>query len=125
MINMISTPDKDYGQFFSRLDEPELRKQLSGKNIYEITVKNVGGLVMPIIIEWIYSDGSSEIDRIPAQIWRRNEYEIKKTFIKTKKVVKVNLDPNLELADTDMDNNSFPKIALKSDFDRFKDKKSN
>lgn len=125
MINMISTPDKDYGQFFSRLDEPELRKQLSGKNIYEITVKNVGGLVMPIIIEWIYSDGSSEIDRIPAQIWRRNEYEIKKTFIKTKKVVKINLDPNLELADTDMDNNSFPKIALKSDFDRFKDKTSN
>ncbi|MCL5127631.1 M1 family metallopeptidase [Algibacter sp. L4_22] len=125
IINMISTPDKDYGQFTSRLDESEMRKQLSGKNIYEITVKNIGGLVMPVIVEWIYSDGSSEIDRIPAQIWRRNEYEIKKTFIKNKEVVKVNLDPNFELADTDMNNNSFPKTDSKSEFDRFKSKKSN
>ncbi|WP_158847242.1 M1 family metallopeptidase [Algibacter sp. L1A34] len=123
IINMISTPDKDYGQFTSRLDESEMRKQLSGKNIYEITVKNIGGLVMPVIVEWIYSDGSSEIDRIPAQIWRRNEYEIKKTFIKSKEVVKVNLDPNFELADTDMNNNSFPKTDSKSEFDRFKSKK--
>ena len=126
VINMISTPDRSYGQFTSRLDEKELRKQLSGKNIYEVTVKNIGGLVMPIIIEWVYSDGSSEIDRIPAQIWRRNEYEIKKTFIKAKTVVKINLDPNLELADTDMNNNTFPKADSTSDFDRFKKaKKSN
>jgi len=125
IITMLTTPDKDYQQFLSRLDEPKLRQQLSGKNIYEITVKNVGGLVMPIIIEWLYDDGSSEVDRIPAQVWRRNAYEIQKTFVKTKKVVKVNLDPNLELADTNMDNNSFPKIELKSDFDRFKSKQSN
>jgi hypothetical protein len=121
---MISTPDKEYGQFTSRLDEKEMRKQLSGKNIYEITIKNIGGLVMPVIIEWIYSDGSSEIDRIPAQIWRRNEYEIKKTFIKSKEVVKVNLDPNFEIPDTEINNNTFPKIDSKSDFDKFKEQKS-
>ena len=125
VINMTSTPDRGYGQFTSRLDEKELRKQLSGKNIYEVTVKNIGGLIMPVIIEWVYSDGSSEIDRIPAQIWRRNEYEIKKTFVKAKTVVKVNLDPNFELADTDMSNNTFPKADSTSDFDRFKAKKSN
>lgn len=123
-INMVSTPDAAYGQFLSRLDESEVRKKVSNKNIYEVTIKNIGGLVMPVAIEWIYTDGSTEIDRLPSEIWRRNEYEIKKTFIKDKEVVKVNLDPNFEFADTDTTNNSFPKKNKKSEFDSFKDKKS-
>jgi hypothetical protein len=121
VIAMTSTPDAEYGQFLSRLDEPEIRKQLSGKNIYEITIKNKGGLVMPVSIEWIYTDGTSEIDKLPSQIWRRNEYEVKKTFIKEKEVSKINLDPNFEFADTDMENNSFPKVESKSEFDTFKE----
>jgi len=120
---MTTTPDKNYGQFLSRMDEPEIRKQLSGKNIYEITVKNIGGLVMPVTIEWIYTDGTSEIDTLPADIWRRNEYEIQKTFIKAKTVSRVTLDPRLEFADTDMENNSFPKNNSTSEFDTFKKKK--
>ncbi|KJD35449.1 aminopeptidase [Tamlana sedimentorum] len=121
-INMIETPDKDYGQFLSRLNEKEVRKQLSGKNIYEITVKNRGGLVMPVIIEWTFTDGSKEIDKLPAEVWRRNEYEIQHTFIKDKQVAKINLDPNLELADTDMQNNVFPKSKTQSEFNTFKSK---
>ncbi len=121
-ITMKSTPDSGYGQFLSRLDEPELRKQLSDKNIYEITVKNKGGLVMPVTVEWEFEDGSKEIDRIPAEAWRRNEYEIQKTFVKDKKVKTVNLDPNLEYADTDMNNNSFPKEDAPSKFNSFKEK---
>lgn len=108
VITMTTTPDKAYGQFLSRLDEPEIRKQLSGKNIYEITIKNLGGLVMPVTIEWVFTDGSREIDTLLTEIWRRNEYEIKHTFIKEKEVSKVNLDPNFEFADTNMGNNSFP-----------------
>ncbi|MFI1771942.1 M1 family metallopeptidase [Thalassobellus citreus] len=123
VINMAATPDAQYGQFLSRLDETEIRKQVSGKNIYEITIKNIGGLVMPVTIEWVFTDGSTETDRLPAEIWRRNEYEIKKTFIKAKEVAKVNLDPNFEFADTDMKNNSFPKVETKSEFDSFKEKK--
>ena len=123
-ITMTSTPDGSYGGFLSRMDEPELRKQLSGKNIYEVSIKNVGGLVMPVTIEWIYTDGSNEIDTLPAEVWRRNEYEIKKTFIKEKEVSKVNLDPNFEFADTDMTNNTFPKIETPSEFDEFKAKKT-
>ena len=124
VITMVSTPDAAYGQFLSRLNEPEVRKQLSGKNIYEITVKNKGGLVMPVTIEWIFTDGTTEIDTLPAEVWRRNEYEIQHTFIKEKEVSKVNLDPNFEFADTNMDNNSFPKGESKSEFDTFKDKKT-
>ena len=122
LIIMTATPDKAYGQFLSRIDEPKIRKQLSGKNIYEITVKNKGGLVMPVTIQWIYTDGTSEIDTLPAEIWRRNEYEIQETFIKAKEVNNVNLDPNFEFADTDMNNNSFPKQKTKSEFENFKNR---
>lgn len=125
MITMVSTPDQAYGQFLSRLDEPELRKQLYGKNIYEITIKNVGGLVMPVTIEWQYTDGTSEIDTLPAEIWRHNEYETTETFIKDKQVAKVVLDPNFEFADTDTTNNSFPKVEEASEFDQFKNKAKN
>jgi hypothetical protein len=125
MITMVSTPDQAYGQFLSRIDEPELRKQLYGKNIYEITIKNVGGLVMPVTIEWQYTDGTSEIDTLPAEIWRHNEYETTETFIKEKQVAKVVLDPNFEFADTDTTNNSFPKVEEASEFDQFKKKAKN
>ena len=123
VITMTNTPDNAYGGFLSRLDDSEVRKQLSDKNIYEVTIKNVGGLVMPVTIEWVFTDGTIEIDRLPAEIWRSNEYEIKKTFIKAKEVSKVNLDPNFEFADTDTTNNSFPKVETQSEFDAFKDKK--
>jgi hypothetical protein len=123
VITMTTTPDEAYGQFLSRLDDAEVRKQLSGKNLYEVTIKNLGGLVMPVTIEWIYTDGTREIDTLPAEIWRRNEYEITKTFIKDKEVDKVNLDPNFEFADVNTENNSFPKEEGVSEFDKFKDSK--
>jgi hypothetical protein len=123
VITMTTTPDKAYGQFLSRMDEPEIRKQLSGKNIYELTIKNLGGLVMPVTIEWVFTDGTTEIQTLPAEVWRRNEYEIQQIFIKDKEVSNVNLDPNFEFADVDMTNNNFPKVETKSEFDSFKDKK--
>jgi hypothetical protein len=124
VITMTTTPDQAYGQFLSRLDEPEMRQELKGKNIYEITVKNIGGLVMPVTVEWQFTDGTSEIDTIPAEIWRHNEYEIKKTFIKTKQVKNVVLDPNFEFADTDINNNSFPKVETDSEFNTYKKNKN-
>ncbi|MEL7002940.1 MAG: M1 family metallopeptidase [Bacteroidota bacterium] len=121
-FTMTPTSAAGYGQFLSRLDEGEMRDQLSDKHIYEISLKNEGGLVMPVIVEWTYADGTKEIDRLPAEIWRLNEAEVKKTFLKDKEVVSVKLDPNLELPDVDLGNNSFPKSASKSKFDEFKDK---
>ena len=122
IVTMLDSPDSDYGQFLSRIDSKEMRKVVSGKNIYELTIKNVGGLVMPVTIQWIYTNGTTEIERLPAEIWRRNEYEVKHTFMKDKEVQEVNLDPNFEFADTDMSNNSFPKENKPSEFDSFKNK---
>ena len=125
VINMAETPENNYGQFLSRIDENAVREKLSGKNIYEVTINNKGGLVMPVIIEWYYTDGTTEIDKLPAEVWRQNEYEIKKTFVKSKEVEKVVLDPKFELADVKPENNSFPKEVTKSEFDSFKKNKTN
>ncbi len=119
-ITMVNTADEQYGEFLSRLEEPELRKQLSDKNIYELTIKNVGGMVMPVSISWTYKDGSTEIDRLPAEVWRLNEQVIKKTFVKEKEVIQVTLDPNFEFADIDAENNTFPRSEAPSEFDQIK-----
>jgi len=122
-ITMIDTPDNYYGQFLSRLNDNEVRANLDGKNIYELTLKNAGGLVMPIVIKWTYTDGSSEIDRLPAEVWRLNENVVVKTFVKNKEVANITIDPNLELADVNLENNTFPKVESKSRFEKYKEDK--
>ncbi len=87
---------------------------------YELTFSNKGGLVMPIIIEWTYKDGSKEIERIPAQIWRLNEKKVTKAFVKTKQVASIKLDPLRETADIDEKNNGWNKLDEPSRFSLFK-----
>jgi hypothetical protein len=114
--------DQGDGEFRSRIDPNSIRKNLVGKNLYELTFRNTGGLVTPIIIEWTYKDGSKEIENIPAEIWRLNENEVTKVFIKQKEVVNIVVDPNGDLADVEMSNNVFPKRST-SRFDEFKNRK--
>ncbi len=90
-------------------------------NFYEVKFKNNGGLVMPIILQFNYRDGSSEIKRIPAEIWRQNEEEVTKVFVLDKEVENVVLDPFKETADINEANNHFPPKEIKSDFQRFKE----
>ncbi|WP_425392217.1 M1 family metallopeptidase [Ekhidna sp.] len=118
---MASTPDGAYGQFLSRLDEAKMRKQLSGKHIYELTFKNKGGLVMPVIIEWTYADGTKEVQQLPAEIWRLNEAQVTKTFLKDKEVVNIAIDPKQQLPDVNMDNNVFPREKQSDKFEELKD----
>ncbi|MBS1733126.1 MAG: M1 family peptidase [Bacteroidetes bacterium] len=101
----------------------EQRQQIAGnKNMYELTFSNVGGLVMPIIIEWTFKDGSKEIDRIPVNVWRKNENKVVKTFVKNKEVASIKLDPMRETADINEKNNSWPAVAEPSKFQLFKSK---
>jgi hypothetical protein len=119
-FSLINSPESVYGEFKSRVDENGIRGKLEGKNIYQIKFKNLGGLVTPLIIEWTYKDGSKETEKIPAEIWRTNESEVTKVFVKEKEVASVILDPNFDLADVDMTNNVFPKKTTESKFDLFK-----
>jgi hypothetical protein len=91
------------------------------KNFYEVKIKNHGGLLMPVIVQFNYKDGSSEIKRIPAEIWRQNEDEIVKVFVLDKAVDNVVLDPFKETADVNEANNHFPPKEGMSDFQRFRD----
>jgi len=93
------------------------------QNFYEVKMKNKGGLVMPVILQFNYKDGSSEIKRIPAEIWRQNEEEISKVFVLDKEVDNVVLDPFKETADVNEANNHFPPKEIQSDFQKFKENK--
>jgi len=77
---------------------------------------------MPIIVEWTYKDGTKEIDRIPAQVWRMNEKKVTKSFMKDKEVASVKLDPMKETADIDISNNTWGTIAAPTKFALFKQK---
>ena len=90
------------------------------KNFYELTFSNKGGLVMPIIIEWTYKDGTKEIDRIDAQVWRKNENKVTKSFMKNKEVASIRLDPMEETADINKANNTWNVTAEPSKFQLFK-----
>lgn len=119
-FTMINTPDTYYGDFRNRINDGDVRKQLADKNIYEVTLKNKGGLVTPVVIEWTYKDGSKEIERIPAEIWRLNENEVKKVFMKEKEVTNVVIDPAGETGEVNPADNVFPKKVAESKFDQLK-----
>jgi len=93
--------------------------------IYEIKFKNKGGLVTPLIIQFNYADGSSDIERINAYIWRKNEKEVTKTFLKTNKVTSILIDPYRETADINEKNNVWNIKLEPSKFDVFKSKSNN
>ncbi|MEO5948375.1 MAG: M1 family metallopeptidase [Chitinophagaceae bacterium] len=100
------------------------KQKYGDKQLYEITFSNKGGLVMPIIIEWTFKDGTTEIERIPAQVWRKNEQKVTKTFMKDKEVASIKLDPYRETADIDETNNSYGDIKPPSKFKLFKQKQN-
>jgi hypothetical protein len=83
----------------------EDRQKFETAYFYELSFSNKGGMVMPIIIEWTYKDGTKEINRIPAQVWRLNEKNVTKTFLKTKEVSSIRIDPMRETADINEENN--------------------
>ncbi|MDG1920415.1 MAG: M1 family metallopeptidase [Flavobacteriaceae bacterium] len=89
---------------------------------YEVEFEKPGGLVMPLIVEYSYADGSTERVTYPVQLWRKNDASVKKIIASDKELVGVTVDPQLETADVNTDNNSWPKQEAPSDFEKFKEK---
>lgn len=100
----------------------EISTLKSPKFFYEVEFDKPGGLIMPIIVELQFEDGTSETKVFPAQIWRKNNNTAKKVFATEKKVVKIQLDPKLETADIDVTNNFWPKAEMESKFDTLEKK---
>ncbi|MCB9322837.1 MAG: M1 family metallopeptidase [Lewinellaceae bacterium] len=109
-----------YDEVFTK---KEKKKQFGDNNYYELFFSNKGGLVMPVIIEWTFKDGSTEIERVPVEIWRKNENSFQKVFVKDKEVTAIRIDPYKETADIDTSNNDWPVRELPSRFQVFKQNK--
>ena len=105
----------------NELTTEEINKY-SNVNLYEVRFLNKGGLVMPIIVEFTFEDGTKETEKIPAQIWRKNENKVSKLFVTTKKIKSIKLDPMRETADINENNNSWPTELVPSKFTLFKEK---
>ena len=111
---------EEYQKSIEGMSEEEKALLNSDKNYYEVEIKRIGGLVMPVILEFEYVDGTTEVKRLPAEIWKFGQDEITKVFPTDKEVKNIVLDPFLETADVDTNNNYYPPRQATSRFETFK-----
>ena len=110
----------EYQTFLGTLTEREKQILNAGYYFYIVDLKNVGGLVMPVIFKVEYADGTTEEIRIPAEIWRYNNFDVSKMIVTKKEVKAFVLDPHLETADVDLTNNFFPRRTVPTRFELYK-----
>jgi hypothetical protein len=121
----VTSIDRDeYKKYLEDLEKEDKSLLKMDKHLYEVQFSSPGGLLMPIIVEFTFTDGSTQKEYIPAEIWRFNQDRISKVFILDKEVEEINLDPNLETADIDRSNNYWPPRIVPSRFKIFKQQKS-
>mgnify|MGYP006167439753 FL=1 len=113
---------EDYLNNIENLGEAELEILNADKNYYELQFSNLGGLVMPVILEFEYVDGTKEMVKIPAELWKSNNEQVSKVFVLDKELARVTLDPFLETADVDRNNNYWPAMLEPTRFQLFKDR---
>jgi hypothetical protein len=111
----------NYKSFLRSLTAKEKEFVNTKRNFYLIEFENVGGLVMPVIFDAIFEDGTTQQVRIPAEIWKQNNQKVSRLFMTEKTVKSIVLDPKLETADVDLENNYFPRQIAKSRFQLYKD----
>ena len=111
---------KKYEKFKENLNENELEIINSNQHFYELEFSNIGGLVMPIILDFTFLDNTNKIIKIPAEIWKKNSSKITKVFAFDKEVNLIELDPFMETADTDRSNNFWPPKMEPSKFELYK-----
>ena len=111
---------EEYEKSIADMSDEDKALLNSTKNYYEVQIKRIGGLVMPVILEFEYVDGTTEVLRLPAEIWKFGQEEITKVFPTDKEVKNIVLDPFLETADVDTNNNYYPPRQATSRFETFK-----
>ena len=123
-LDVTDADRKEYERFIEGLDEKQKKLIADKRNFYLIDFKNVGGLVMPIIFDAEFEDGTTQRYHVPAEIWSRNNENVTRMVITEKPIAKIILDPILETADVDLSNNHFPPQIVKSRFELFKQSRS-
>ena len=123
-LDVTDADRREYNKWIKELDSEELKLLSLRKKFYVIELENIGGLVSPVILEIDYKNAKSETIRIPAEIWRKNNDNVRKMIISDKEIVQIEVDPLLETADTDRYNNFWPPKTIESRFQLQKRKKS-
>ena len=123
-LDVTDADRREYNKWIKELDSEELKLLSLRKKFYVIELENVGGLVSPVILEIDYKNAKSETIRIPAEIWRKNNHNVRKMIISDKEIVQIEVDPLLETADTDRYNNFWPPKTIESRFQLQKRKKT-
>lgn len=113
---------EDYTKNIENLGKTELEILNADKNYYELQFSNIGGLVMPVILEFEYVDATKEVVKIPAELWKSNNKQVSKVFVFDKQLARVTLDPFLETADVDRNNNYWPSRVEPTRFQLFKNR---
>lgn len=116
---------KAFETYVKGLEEDERKLLDPTMNFYALELKNVGGVIMPVILEVEFTDGNKEELRIPAEIWRRQSSTVTKLIPTRKEIRSITLDPHLETADADLTNNHWPRKPVKSKFQLFKEERDN
>ena len=137
----LADEDKDLLDFYNSFDEldltdaekrgaeeqrraltPEERALLDAKaHYFVLELENVGGLVMPVILDVQFENGTHREVRIPAEVWRRNPRQVGKLLITDEPIASITVDPHLETADTDLTNNHWPPKVQRSRFQVYKE----
>ena len=123
--DITKTDRDDFQEFLKKLEDHEREVLESNRYFYQIELTNEGGLVMPVVLRVVYDDGEVKVMRLPAELWKRDSRRTSKLLVSTKKVVSIELDPNLEIADADRSNNDWPARPEELRFTLEKDEKKN
>ena len=108
----------------AELKDYEQKLLKTQENLYQLTFSNKGGLVMPIIMELEFDNGTKDILRLPAEVWRMNPQQVTRTIVTPHLITQVTVDPYWETADVDTYNNHYPRKPYESRLEIFKRKKS-
>ena len=111
---------RKYQDYLATLTAEERSMAEAGTNFYTLSLKNTGGIPMPVIVRMEFEDGTDSVARFPAEIWRFNDQAIRKVVTTSKKVKQWTLDPFYEIADINTEDNSFPRVSQPSRFQLFK-----
>ncbi|HYW51258.1 MAG TPA: M1 family aminopeptidase, partial [Gemmatimonadaceae bacterium] len=82
-----------------------------GRFYNRVTLENKGGLVMPVVMDLTFTDGTKERVRLPVSIWRTNEKKFEYGRFSQKELQSVELDPDNALADINRENNKWSRPA--------------
>lgn len=98
-----------YDKKISKLEDWQKELLEFNKLAYVITVKNEGGLIMPLVFDITLQNGKNQRLSVPVEIWRYGNESVKIPFLSDHEVIGVELDRDNAFADYNLANNIYPR----------------